>query len=391
MNEADVRTMFRDLAETQAPPAGVDIRRAMVQARRNRMRRRVAGAVGSVLAAGAAVAIFALVIAPMPQGMSVSAADRATSGGVPRSSPSIPDAVQSGLALSTPPHPFNPLVPFASFGWLPKGYTTGLPAQATTSGDSTALTANSTPSSADRGTFWLHVMAVGACDDGGSVVVCTWDSGDGTGPLPLNHRAPDVDGRPAYWTDGDSMIWEYATHAWATMVGPGGYNTTPSASSRALMLKVADRVRYGDRTPLRFPFWVSGIPASWQVSAAAFTESPAVLLAQSLSIGPAADPTAASIGVSAANTGPGCQFIPRQSRYVTVDGVKGIMQANAYYQQLCVSNVNGETLQVSLKLGNSGTGAAVPGVTAIGGVLGIVKHLHLLGPDQGAWTTSPLR
>ena len=157
------------------------------------------------------------------------------------------------------------------------------------------------------------------------------------------------------------------------------------------MLKVADGVRYGDTTPLRFPFWVSGIPAGWQASAAAFIESPTAPLAQSLSIGPATDPTAASISVTAANRGPGCQFIPRQSRYVTVDGVKGIMQANAYYQQLCVSNVNGEILQVGLKLRNSGTGSAVPGVTAVGGVLGIVKHLHLLGPDQGGWTTSPLR
>ena len=385
-----MRTLLRNLADTEAPPARIDIDRAVIQGRRRR-RLRMAGAGGSALAAGFAVyAVFALVIVPLPPNATVPGGvlPSSASSGAPTGSYVSPDPADSGLALSTPPNPFNPLVPYASFGWLPQGYTTAAAGQASTSPDSTALIAES-----GSRELWLHVMAAGACSssDSGSTLTCTYDAGDGSGPMPLTDRAPDVNGRRAYWSDFCNIIWEYAPDAWAS-IHYGCQGPAP-ASVRPMMSRVAAGVTYADRTPLRFPFWVSGMPAGWRVSATHFTDSPGTPTAGSMSFGPAAYPSAVQLSVTSASGSPGCMFIRSISRYVTVDGAKAILQAPnpSYHEYLCVNNVNGFMTGISLQKKIPGTGAAVPGVSGLGGAISIFKKIHVLGSDPAGWTTDPLR
>jgi hypothetical protein len=387
MDENAAGTLLRKLADTEAPPARVDLRLAMVSGRRRR-RIRLAGAGGSVLAIGAVIGVVVTMVVTASPGAAVPLRAPAATAHA-----SVQPVTPGTSAPDDVPRQFNPLIPYASFGWLPKGYTTVINDYASTSTNSTALAANSSARSAAQGSFWLHVMATGACTDRSAVVNCHWDSGDVTGPLSLRQRAPDVNGRPAYWTDGDSILWEYAPGAWATMVGPGGYESVRSPAVRALILKVAAGVRYDGQASLVFPLWLSGIPASWQLEGANFTDSPPALDAAGLDFGPAVKPEAAMISVTPSSGTPACLFIKGESRYVTVDGVKAILQGanSSYAQALCVSNLNGQHISVQLSMRIAGTGAAVPGAAAIGGALGLFRHLHLLGTDPAGWTTDPFR
>jgi hypothetical protein len=289
------------------------------------------------------------------------------------------------------PSQFSPLVPYASFGWLPAGYTAVGQLQTSTSNDSTALYA--TAKSSTEGSFWLHVMSTGACYQPRRLVIsCHWDSGDVTGPLWLTERAPDVNGRPAYWTYGDSLLWQYAPGAWATLLGPGGYNSAPSAADQALTLSVAGGVRYGyQRTPVLFSFWLDEVPAGWQLSTVPFTDAPPYLEALGLDLGPAVKPQAAQLNVAPATKDATCQFVKGLSRYVTVDGVKVIVQGSSSGQSLCVSDLDGLYVWVLLDLRIVGPGTVIPGAAAFGGVVGLVQHLHLLGTQVSGWTTDPLR
>jgi hypothetical protein len=161
---------------------------------------------------------------------------------------------------------------------------------------------------------------------------------------------------------------------------------------RPMMSKVAAGVTYADSTPLKVPFWVSGLPAGWPVSATTFTDSPAVLAAGSVTFGPAVYPAAVQISVTPSSAGPGCIFIPG-SRYVTVDGVRAILQgpSSGYAELLCVNNVNGQQIAVDLQKRMPGTGAPVPGAAGLGGAAGVASKIHLLGNDPAGWTTRPLR
>ena len=387
--ERDVRTALSALADTAAPPARFNIDRTMADGRRGRRRRQTLAG-GSVLAAGAVIgAVVTMVVLASP-GSTVSPAVTPGTHATVHASIPVPTGSAQPAGKVTPapddvPEQFSPLIPYASFGWLPEGFTTGqLGAIAST--NATSITASGDA----KGSFSLSVMARGGCKDTGTMVNCHTNSGNVIGPLPLNNPAPDVNGRPAYWTY-DGIMWEYAPGAWAAMAVLGGQSMTGPAG-QAVILKVAAGVRYGYQTPLSFPFWLSGTPASWQLEEGDYTVSAPPLDAQTLQLGPVEMPQAASVSVTRpGGNSPWCQYQPGDS-YVTVDGVRALLTGyETYGQSLCVSNLNGQTIIVQLETRFPRTGAPVPGAAAIGGAVGLFKDLHLLGRQASNWTTDPLR
>ena len=388
MDETQLATILRGLADTEAPPAPDDTGLAIRKGRRIR-RWRLAIAGGSTLAITAVAAVLATTLAapgarpvPVP----------GTGGhGTPTSAAPTPE--RSGAALQTPPHAFDPLVPYASFGWLPPGYTAAWAGSVPgTTADSTDLTAGD-----GNGTFiQLWVTAPGACTDSRSVLNCNYGNNGSSGPTPLTDHAPAVAGRKAYWVRGCRLAWQYAPDAWAILASSCHTAFTPPQNIRPELMKVAAGVRYGPTTPLIFPFWISAKPSGWQVSGSYLMEPPGAPEAKSLLYGPAADPSAVEIDVTPAVGSGGCafEFVPGQSRYVTVAGTRATLRtiSGQGWQQLCAGDVNGFMILVSLDITAQGPGqAAVPGEAALGGALGIARAIHILGAAPSGWTTNPLR
>ena len=173
------------------------------------LRRRCWALAGAPLLAAGTVAALVLGIGAITGG-----------GGAPPIPP-----VPSAPALR---HPFNPLAPYAAFGWLPKG----VPRNVNSTG-STLAQLQLAVGSAAKGQFSLTAFARGACNlDAAQVRAGLYgrhhpmlnceDAVMGWG-ANLSRAAPAVGGRPAFWFDGHMLAWEYARHAWATLyVSRGG-------------------------------------------------------------------------------------------------------------------------------------------------------------------------
>ena len=85
-----------------------------------------------------------------------------------------------------------------------------------------------------------------------------------------------------------------------------------------------------------------------------------------------------------------CKAYPGQTSYVTVDGtsmlLRTIDEPGKHVQYLCAQNFRGLALSVSLDLNVPGTNdRPLPDAAAVGGVLAVVRHLHLFGPDVADW------
>jgi anti-sigma factor RsiW len=102
VDEAGVRTLLNRLADTEPPSARIDLDAAIARGRRGRRWRRVRAGVSVLLAGGAAAAVAAALLVPAPR------SDQRPTGG-----PAAPAR-------------FNPLVPYAKFGWLPPGFQVGV-------------------------------------------------------------------------------------------------------------------------------------------------------------------------------------------------------------------------------------------------------------------------
>jgi hypothetical protein len=362
---------------------------------------------GSTLAiAAAAGVVITLVAAPGQPTAMIPGAGRsgspAPSAGPTGSPTPIATPTPIGEPVAAPKH-FNPLVPYASFGWLPAGYTTGggVGSEPTANRQSISLSAGY----GSTGATWigLTVTVAGACTESGStflpVLTCNY-GGAASGPIRATSQAPDVNGRPAFWArdeaKGGYLTWEYAPGAWSLLSAPAKSPGSPPASKQAMLFKVAANVKYGDTTPLSFPFWMTGVPAGWTVTSASFGVSPSgALLGHSLGLGPAVDPGGLGIDVMPAPPGNSCKFIPGQSQYVTLDGTKAVLrllnEPGKGYQSLCATDVTGLQVDISLDTTEPASNTPLPGVSGLGGALGVAKALHLLGATRSAWTTSPLR
>jgi hypothetical protein len=382
MDENDVHTMLGRLADTEAPPPRIDIRQAINRGRRRR-RLRVVKAAGSTLSLGAVVGVAVALAVP---------------GGAPTGSTPGPGPSASASPALAPAR-FNPVVPFASFGWLPAGYTPGggnAPGSADIGTQIEDLSAGS--DSPKALTVDLLVTAARACTDSGSEPVLKCPLGIGSSfSMRATSSAPDVNGRPAYWAKrsySSALLWQYAPGAWSILAVPTNQWPLTPAGAR-MLIRIAANVRYGNTTPLKFPFWTADLPPGWALSLTTFRVSPSGELSSlRLDLGPATAPQAVYLDVSPVTPGSACGPLAPPGfhlTHVTLDGTKATLMTGHGRSDLCASDVDGLAVGVDFSATDPSTGRPVPGLSLPGGVLGLAKSLHLLGPDRSNWTSSPVR
>jgi len=372
------------LSTTEQPPSRVDIGLARQRGGTLLRRRRWTLAGAPLLAAGAVVALV-LGIGAITGG-----------GGGPRIPP-----VPSAPALR---HPFNPLAPYAAFGWLPKG----VPRNVNSTGSTLAQLQLAVGSPA-RGQFSLTAWTRGACNlDAAQVraglrrhyhpMLNCEDAVIGWG-ANLSRPAPAVGGHPAFWFYGHMLAWEYARHAWATLYVSRHGTPIPAAT----IVKVAAHVRFAAtaKPAVKFPFQLTGLPASWRVlSVAGWRATADGLLAganylgMTTSVGRADGPVSGMIGQIVITPGKSnCPFFrgsANRSRRVVLGGVTAIVthftgSGVRPYQGLCIQETNGLYVHF-LEFPEPGRAGF-----AFGGVTGVfTHHLHLLGADPARWTTRPI-
>jgi len=432
---------LRDLLERAVgdpPPARVSVALARSQGRRSLRRRRMF----LTAAAPVAAAAVALILTVVPSDLS---------GGHARHDNTVPQHSNPAF-VAHPPSRFTLNVPYASFGWLPAGFSAAyVPAEiggAGVAGTQSALveTVGAPSHEADGKDLELEVNAAGGCRIAGSGSLrltaaealryirdraaylhplwlsCTGGGGDA---WPLAGAAPQVKGGPAFWDERGDLIWEYGRGAWAELVPSlmimepqrdphfdGWFNVPAkarsavrsghpaykqSAAARALLLKVAASVHYGDSTPQVYGFTLSGVPAGWRAAAipTGFQPMDGRLVNTGWQLGPGSDTGGLSISVGPAAPG-GCKFFAGQSRYVTIDGAQGLLrtidQTGKHEQTLCASDVQGLSIFIDLDLRVPATNdTTLPESSGFGSALAVFGHLGLLGPDPAHWTTNPLR
>jgi len=424
MDEDLARTVLTQIADVPEPPsARIDIERA----RRDGRRRLLTARLAIPAAALAAAAVALGVIVTVPHALSLSPE---------RSRPPVAPSQPAGR-VPTAPAQFNPLVPYAVFGRLPSGFSesavSGLWANPFQSAPTSLTLA---VENAGLRTLLLTVNSRGACQ------VTATSPANSTAPCviytggPGASRAPDVNGRPAWYLGyGASIAWEYAPDAWATLAA-GVDETTPvwaspqlvqqrslarqaaqhgwtpairdgrlippSAQTKALLRLVASGVTFGATEPVVFPFLLTGdLPAGWQLTSVTFRPEAGTLLGSGLSVGPAADPSALSVGASRPS-GYGCNFVVGQSSYVTRYGISWIDriigEVNKDDEILCSTGsppnglVDNEALQVFIYLESDdpGSSSPLPGVSSLGGAFGVYSRMKFLGTAMSDWTPDPL-
>jgi hypothetical protein len=410
VDDNSVITLLASITDPPEPASRVSVAAALRRGRRRRRRLQVGAGALAVVAVAAAVAVPRTVL----------------SGNTERSQASVPpssSAARSVRQLAMPasaPATFNVLVPYAAFGWLPAGYS-----EANIPLDEFGLL-NSGPTEVDRaamaasgGIVTLTVYARAACATGPG-------SSGGCRPRATSGRAPDVNGRPAWWViDGRGVAWEYAPGAWADLhviaapkghgIAPGGkdasratvsgsaadkraaMHTPAPAATRDLVLKIADAVRYAQHKPLIFDVKLARpLPAGWSLQETGFHVVDGRLLADGLNAGPAADTSA--LGISATKPlGYGCNYVDGQSSYVTRYGVKWEYRVLDDHiaknvEMLCsMQPIDGLDVNIYLDMAPEEAGAApLPGSYQLGGAFGVYSKLHLLGLNPRNWTADPL-
>jgi hypothetical protein len=397
LDEHAVRTLLHEAARTPEPPSAVDVHEARRRGSRQLRARRAALPVLAVVALAVALTV--------PGGLLSGHPERTV---VPPQPPATSPVVDA-------PWQFNPLVPYASFGWLPAGYSESLANgidvnQGVTSSTDFVSREAAAPAAGrllylqvnSRGWGTCAVTVAGLRENirahGQDQVACR------DAEFTVTGAAPDVNGRPAFWTDhGGGIAWEYAPDAWAELslsglADGGGQAMPPSAATRALLQKVAANVAYGDTTPLTFAFRLSGeLPAGWQVWRAGFDVSGGRMFGTGITAGPSVDTSALSISASIVTAPAVCDSGAGLPTYVNRLGVSWAYIVNSLpgdtpQQRLCATApVGGLTgVNISMDVNNPASGATLPGSTQLGGALGVLARLLLLGPDPAGWIANPV-
>jgi hypothetical protein len=394
LDEHAVRTLLHEAARTSEPPSAVDVDAARRRGSRQLRARRAALPVLAVVALAAALTV--------PGGLLSAHPERTV---VPPQPPATSPVVDA-------PWQFNPLVPYASFGWLPPGYSESLANgidfnQGVTSAADFVSREAAAPA-ADR-LLYLQVNARDMCATsvadlqtnirarGREQVACI------DAAFTVTGVATEVDGRAAFWTDhGAGVAWEYAPDAWAELslsglAAVGGKALPPSAATRALLLKVAAHVAWGDTTPLTFAFRLSGeLPAGWRLWRASFDVSGGRMFGTGITVGPSVDTSALNISASIVTSPLVCDSGGGRPSYVNRLGVQWLytlrdLPGNVW-QQLCATAPVGGLpgVNISMDMDNPASGAPLPGSTQLGGALGVLGRLLLLGPNSATWIANPV-
>jgi hypothetical protein len=371
MIEDQVRALFTGIADGEPTSSRVDTGLAHRRGRA-RLRWRRAGLAGAPVLAAAAVAavVLAVGVAPLRPGPG-------------------PAPTEAGA-----PRQFNPLVPYAAFGWLPPGYPVLL------GGSSRSLALQLAGPSVVKRPWMLDVAAAGSCRLAPEARELTCRSS------PLNPgqtwritaKAPTVHGHRAFWArsrhvNQGYLVWEYARGGWAvlTKVGPD----QPGPARRALAVKIADHVRYGTHAvpPLAFPAQLTGVPAAWQLSSVLYVPSGAVSRANgyAFSAGPAvtypSDQTQSglpALRLDPAGAHSSCPSLPHSVHEVIAGHrviVGHITEGQGMPgQSLCAASADG--LRVTIVVAGRHQVLSVVSLFA--------HHLHLLGTNPAHWARNPI-
>jgi hypothetical protein len=375
MIEDQVRALFTSIADGEPVPSRVNTGLALRRGRA-RLRWRRAGLAGAPVLAAAAVAAVALAVGAAPFR--------------PGPGPAI-------VAPSAAPRQFNPLAPYAAFGWLPAGNPVLI------GGSSRSLAFQVAGPGMARRPWMLDVAAAGYCRlaPAAQELTCrTGPSGQGQN-WRITAPAPAVLGHRAFWarTGRESqgyLVWQYGRGGWAllTKVSPD----PPTPAWRAMALKAADHVRYGAHAapPIIFPIQLIGVPAAWRVSALTYVPHGKVSQASEYSL--AASPTAVypsgfsqpglpDITIAPAGARNSCPAMPHSvhkavagHQVVVANVPAGSQGVQEPEQLLCAANADG--LMVNIKV--------LGGHPVLGVVSLFAHHMALLGPHPAPWARVPI-
>jgi hypothetical protein len=379
MVESQVRALFEQMASSEPPPSRVNT--ALARSRgRTRLRWRRAGLAGApFFAAGAAVAAVAVILA------AGAAPDPSAQFGEASAAGAAPDpSAQFGEPAHAPSR-FNPLIPYASFGWLPAG-------QALVSGGTSRTQMYLTAGPEPGGPAWLlTVYPAGRCTLTAvpGMLYCT-SSAYGRQAAKITGPAPAVRGHPAFWAGGD-LVWQYAPGGWALLRLPGRRGVPEQLDA----IKIADHVRYGVATTpvVAFPVQLTGVPRQWLVGSIEYRPDAGVLRASRYSL------TAGAVDLDAGGeyganvpfltTDPATSrsfcssYLDGKSTREVIGGYKVIVNhlpLNPPEQQLCAANADGLAVVIS-EFGRH---------PPLGVVTLFEHHLRLFGPDPAKWTKAPI-
>jgi hypothetical protein len=362
MDETRVRGLLQRAAAGEEPPSRVDVELARSRGRSKLRWRRAATAGAS------AAAVVAVLVAAVATSGSGGTAGR---GRAPETHGPV-----------TAPSRFNPVRPYATFGWLPgrESLVAGRSAQRFLD-----LTAGTGPA------WQLSVYAAGFCNLTSGQVLrqlkqgqqpqldCSKSAGGALYQV-ANAAAARVGGHAAFWTANQTyLIWQYANGGWAAL-------TSPTGAAARMAVKVAGRVRYGDAgPPVKFAVQSLGMPGGWTVLFVSFAADAGVLRAyQYVIIGTGAVARSAII-TTGPSSGPDSCYTDRQSTRQTINGYQVIVRQLAAPgtpadQLVCAPDIDGLTVMVS----TSGSHASPDAVSIFR------RHLRILGTNPADWTTEPL-
>jgi hypothetical protein len=417
MNENNVRALLHDIADRPEPAPRIDIDRA----RRSGLRRLWARRVALPAAVAAALAL-AFVIPATLTSAATGHPDVRTGASGSATAKAVQPTPKSKATQASVPSPdgyLNPLVPYAAFGYLPRGYSLDITPSAIHDGFlSTVDNLTITAAQSVGGYFiQLSVMPKDGCYGLLSGIpgwTATQDQQARCSELTgqASGRAPDVRGRIAYWGNGGtSLAWQYAPGSWALLEAQDSSTAFPAATAKTLLPEMAASVKFGQTKPIVFPFKLSGaVPADWHAVSASYTVlGTGEYLANELDVAPYADYEVHGVtglvidaGEAPDLNGNSCTTEPGAGQgavaHVRKDGLSWVVQTPA-----ATGAPTGEPLGVpgqdatacdpqpdnglyafaDLKLGT--TGAA-----GTGGITAVLHHLSILGAEPAAWSSTPL-
>jgi hypothetical protein len=397
MLENDLRTLFSLETDGEQPPSRISLPAASRSARTRRRRRRTVAIGSPVLVAAAVIGIVA--------GSTLLGAGHAPGNSAP--GPSVPShAVAPASPASGGPY-LDPLLVYASFGWLPAGEgvvnggtgLTGMFLNAATKNISENWSLLAYPAGQCR--LQRNAAHPSRSELSGYCTVAT----EGGQPMLLTGSAPDVRGHRAYWAASGYLAWCYAPDSWAMLQYPFTHHGSPASPQRApksaLAVKVADHVKFGRAEPIEFPAQLTGVPANWQVSSVNFPPQTATPLtskdqlqyeltagAEVLAPGSGGYPTnmpIITISGAGNSSNTTCSFSGGRPASKVINGYRvktarvPAIGSSPREQQLCAADADGLYVFIN-EIGNR------PAMSAVS----VFAHLRLLGTSPADWTTQPI-
>jgi hypothetical protein len=364
MLEDDIKSLYDRMADMDQPPSSISIPGAGRTGRVRLTRRRAAAVATPVLAA---VAVIAIALTASIQG--------SQHGTPPTGSP------------QRAPQYFNPLRPYARFGWLP-------PKSPSSQADGEVISQRMMSLGNSSGAF-LVLFAAGACHVTGHALNCS-PSGE---RYPLGRSVARVDGHPAYWTAPQKtrgpfispgvLAWQYAAGGWAVL----DYLAPGHASARNDAVKIADRVRFGYRgePAIRFPVQLTDVPANWQVNCVATSLLGHVMYAAS-DVVTAGRVTGSICGDDAPLNAPhfdagrgaknACAgLIYSNPKPEVINGYQVVLGTEKMWpnNELCADDAAGTFVWIAIGAHPVLSPASI-----------FAHHLRLLGSNPAKWTTKPI-